>query len=164
MRKESIGHALHALDNTMRRFIDTYSHKQENEQLTGANVWVIQFIADNRDGPVYMRDVERRFGITRSTASKVVDMLAKKGFVERHIGETDGRLRRLTLTPAAEAIVDTIRANHEMMENVLLRGFTANECTTLLSYLNRMKLNVDFAMAQRQKTQKEKNEGGEAIG
>ena len=68
--KEPIGHALHVLDTTMRRYIDTYSHKKEHENLTGTNTWVIQFIADHKDGPVYLRDIERRFGITRSTASK----------------------------------------------------------------------------------------------
>ena len=43
--KEPIGHALHVLDTTMRRYIDTYSHKKEHENLTGTNTWVIQFIA-----------------------------------------------------------------------------------------------------------------------
>ena len=53
--KEPIGHALHVLDTTMRRYIDTYSHKKEHESLTGTNTWVIQFIADHKDGPVYLR-------------------------------------------------------------------------------------------------------------
>ena len=33
--KEPIGHALHVLDTTMRRYIDTYSHKKEHENLMG---------------------------------------------------------------------------------------------------------------------------------
>lgn len=73
MPKESIGHALHALNSKTHRFIDTYLHKRENDQLTGANTWVIHFIAEHRGSPVYLRDVERHFGVTRSTASKVVD-------------------------------------------------------------------------------------------
>lgn len=154
MLKEPVGHSLHALDISMRRFIDAYSHKTENEQLTGANTWVIQFIADHSDSPVYMRDIERTFGITRSTASKIVDMLVRKGFVERHTGETDARLRRLTLTPQAEALLQTIREDHEMLEGVLLRGFTANERTTLLQYLHRMKANIDINTAERQKTER----------
>ena len=62
MPKERIDHALHALNATMRRFIDNYSHKRENDQLTGANTWVILFIAEHSGSPVY-RDVERHFGI-----------------------------------------------------------------------------------------------------
>ena len=60
MPKESIGHALHALNSKTHRFIDTYLHKRENDQLTGANTWVIHFIAEHRGSPVYLRDVERQ--------------------------------------------------------------------------------------------------------
>ena len=119
--------------------IDTYSHKKEHENLTGTNTWVIQFIADHKDGPVYLRDIERRFGITRSTASKVVDMLVRNGFVERHTGETDARLRRLTLTEKSENLLADIRADHEAMEAVLTKGFTQNEKETMLTYLRRSK-------------------------
>lgn len=86
-----------------------------------------------------MRDIERRFGITRSTASKVVDMLVRNGFVERHTGETDARLRRLTLTEKSENLLADIRADHEAMEAVLTKGFTQNEKETMLSYLRRAK-------------------------
>lgn len=155
MPKERIDHALHALNATMRRFIDNYSHKRENDQLTGANTWVILFIAEQSGSPVYLRDVERHFGITRSTASKVVDLLVRKGFVERHIGETDSRLRRLTLTPKAEELLQTINQDHEMLEGVLTRGFTANEVRTLVAYLQRMQDNIDIATMERQKAAKE---------
>ena len=155
MPKESIGHALHALNSKTHRFIDTYLHKRENDQLTGANTWVIHFIAEHRGSPVYLRDVERHFGVTRSTASKVVDLLVRKGFVERHIGETDSRLRRLTLTKQAEDLLQTINEDHEMLESVLTRGFTANEVRTLHAYLQHMQNNIDTAALERQKTQKE---------
>lgn len=149
-----IGHALHALNSTLRRFVDTYSHPKEHEQLTGSNVWVICFIADHHDEPVYLRDLERVFGFTRSTASKVVDTLVRKGFVERSIGETDARLRRLTLTPQAEALLHTMREDHDMIERVLLRGFTPNEIETVRRYLNRMKDNIDIAAMEHQKSER----------
>ena len=157
--KEPIGHALHVLDTTMRRYIDTYSHKKEHENLTGTNTWVIQFIADHNDGPVYLRDIERRFGITRSTASKVVDLLVRSGFVERHTGETDARLRRLTLTEKAEDLLADIRADHEALESVLTKGFTQNEKETMISYLRRAKLNIDAAFIEKQ--QKKERSGAD---
>lgn len=157
MPKKTVGHAMHALHTVMRRFVDTYSHKQEHEQLTSANTWVIHFIAENRGSPVYLRDIERHFGITRSTASKVVDLLVRKGLVERHIGETDSRLRRLTLTPQSEALLQTIREDQEMLESVLTRGFTANEVNTLLSYFARMQENINIAILEKQKAEKEEH-------
>ncbi|MBQ2667021.1 MAG: MarR family transcriptional regulator [Clostridia bacterium] len=152
---DQVGHALHALNATMKRFIDNYSHKKENELLTGANTWVLHYIATNRDHPVYLRDVERQFGITRSSASKIVDLLVRKGFVERHTGDTDARLRRLTLTDKAEALLETIQQDNEMLETELLRGFSPNEIQTVLSYLHRMKNNIDAAGTKRQQAKKE---------
>ena len=72
--------------------------KRNTKTYTGTNTWSSIHRRSQKNGPVYLRDIERRFGITRSTASKVVDMLVRNGFVERHTGETDARLRRLTLT------------------------------------------------------------------
>ena len=98
-----------------------------------------------------MRDVERHFGISRSSASKTIDLLARRGFVERHAGDTDARLRRLTLTPKAEALLNTIEEDQRFYENELLKGFTANEIQTVLGYLDRMRSNLDTAIENRQK-------------
>lgn len=104
--------------------------------------------------------IERRFGITRSTASKVVDMLVRNGFVERHTGETDARLRRLLPDgKVKKSFWADIRADHEAMEAVLTKGFTQNEKETMLTYLRRAKINVDAAFAEKQ--QKKERSGAD---
>ena len=147
---DHIGHALHVLNHATRRFIDIFSHKQETEFLIGTNTWILQYLAENRDHPVYLRDVERHFGISRSSASKSVDLLVRNDFVLRHAGQTDARLRRLTLTPKAEALLDTIQSDFRFYEDVLVRGFTPNEIKTLQGYLHRMKENIETACNEKQ--------------
>ncbi len=155
MSQNQVGHALQVLNHTTRRFLDLFSHKKENDELLGTTPWVLHFIAANRGHPVYLRDVERHFGISRSSASKTVDLLVRRDFVERHAGDTDARLRRLTLTPKAEALLETIQQDRSFFESELLKGFTANEIQTVLGYLDRMKKNLDTAIEVRQKNQKE---------
>lgn len=151
MLNKPIGHALHALDATLRRYVETYSHKKAHAQLTGANTWVLLYIAENGSAPVYLRDIERRFGITRSTASKVVDTLVRRGFVERHTVEIDARLRRLTLTEKAQALIQSIERDREMIEETLLQGFTENERTTVLIYLERMRQNLEISAEKKKR-------------
>lgn len=151
---EQVGHSLQVLNQTMRRYIDIFTHKLENDELLGTSPWILHFIAANSDHPVYVRDIEKHFNYTRSSSSKIIDMLARKGYVERFPGETDGRLRRLVLTPKAEAMLATIRQDHELFETELLRGFTANEIRTVQLFLGRMNMNLDIAI-ERQKMQKE---------
>lgn len=152
---DHVGHALHILNHATRRFMDAFSHKQENELLIGTNTWILHYIAENGDHPVYLRDVERHFGISRSSASKNVDLLVRGDYVRRHAGETDARLRRLTLTPKAEALLDTIRKDRQLYEDELLKGFTPGEIETLLGYLSRMKENIETACNTRQQEKKE---------
>ena len=155
MSQNQVGHALHVLNHATRRFIDMFSHKKENDELLGTGPWVLHFIAANRSHPVYLRDVERHFGVSRSSASKTVDLLVRRGFVQRHAGDTDARLRRLTLTPKAEALLATIQEDQDAFERVLLKGFTANEIQTVTVYLNRMRENLSAAIESQQNSQKE---------
>lgn len=150
MSQNQVGHALHVLNHMTRRFLDQFSHKKENDELLGTGPWVLHFIAASRDHPVYLRDVERHFGISRSSASKTVDILVRREFVERHAGDTDARLRRLTLTPKAEALLETIENDRTFFEEALLKGFTASEIQTVLSYLDRMKENLLTAIENKQ--------------
>lgn len=143
MSQNPVGHALHVLNHTTRRYLDKFSHKKENDELLGTGPWVLHFIAASGGHPVYLRDVEKHFGISRSSASKTVDLLVRRGFVQRHAGDTDARLRRLTLTPKAESLLETIQEDHIAYESALLKGFTANEIQTVLGYLNRMKENLN---------------------
>jgi DNA-binding MarR family transcriptional regulator len=152
---DQVGHALHILNHATRRFIDAFSHKREHELLVGTNSWILHYIAGNADRPVYLRDIEHHFGISRSSASKDVDFLVRGGYLTRHAEELDARLRRLTLTPKAEALLDTIREDCQLDEDELLKGFTQNEIQTLLGYLNRMKENIETACNNRQPEKKE---------
>ena len=72
LEKITIGRELRKLHNAIRRHVDNSPIRHEIENITGTNGWIIVFLADRRDRDIYQRDIEREFGITRSTASKVL--------------------------------------------------------------------------------------------
>ena len=154
MPNEEIGHALFSLNAITRRFVENYTHKREHERLTGASQWVLRFIAESTDTPVYLRDIEKRFGISRSTASKMVDLLVKKGFLERRTNAMDMRLRQLVLTERAKDLLETIRSDQEIVDNALTTGFSEEEKNTALTLLNRMRENIQTAAGMRQLTER----------
>lgn len=158
MAKEEVGHALFRLNSTLRRFIETNPQKQTQEPIPHVGMWLIHYLADNRGTPVYMRDVERRLGMTRSSASKLVDQLDRLGLVERRTEERDMRLRRLELTPAAENLLQTICEEHQLVESTLTGGFTAAEVSGMLRDLERMRENLDAALLARQNPTTERSE------
>lgn len=76
--------------------------------------------------------------MTRSTASKVLTLMEKKGFVERRSVEEDARLKQIVLTDSAWKIAEAMKQNCEEMEQQLTRGFSEEEKQQLTGYLNRI--------------------------
>ena len=111
--------------------------------MTSSNGWVIAYIGDHPDRDVFQRDLEKEFGITRSTASKNIDLLEQKGFIERRRVDYDARLKKLVLTKKAEDILAIMKSNRELLESKLTSGFTDEELSALHSYIQRLMANLE---------------------
>lgn len=137
-----IGFELRSLNNLIMRQVENSGNKKQIDYITGTNGWIIGFLADNMGKDIYQRDLEEQFTITRSTASKVLILMEKKGLIERHSVPHDSRLKKLVLTPKSLEISDLMKEDAMHIEEVLTKGFTKEECETLYSYIMRMKENV----------------------
>lgn len=137
---------LHSLTNMNRRFIDNSSHKKIVDSITGTNGWIIGYLDRNSDRDVFQRDLEETFGITRSTVSKVVNLMVQKGLVERSGVEHDARLKKLTLTEKSRELISFMHEDSDNLENILTSGFSDEEKAQLTEYINRMKNNMKTAL------------------
>ena len=52
----------------------------------------------HRDEPVFQRDIEREFSITRSTVTNILQLMERKGYIQRLSVPQDARLKQLVLT------------------------------------------------------------------
>ncbi len=141
MENRFIGIELRSLNNAVRRYLDN-SAPVSGDKITCSNAWIIGYI-DRAQGDVYQRDLENEFGITRSTASKVLILLEKKGLICREGVSHDARLKKLTLTDKAKEVAALMRENGEQMESRLTRGFTEQELDVFVSCLRRMQQNLN---------------------
>ena len=148
MDKQGIGIKLRLLNNSVRRFIDRGSKsKREIDNLTCSNGWIIgdlcQAEAEGRD--VFQRDFEEEFGITRSTASKVMILLEKKGIISREPVASDARLKKVVLTDRSRELARLMDEDAQRVEAALTEGFSAQELETLYSYFDRLQTNIERA-------------------
>lgn len=142
MEKIRIGFELRSLNNMIRRYFEFSSRRKEIETVTGNNGWIIGYLAENADKDIFQKDLEEYFTITRSTASKVLNLMEQKGLIERQSVAYDARLKKLALTDKAWQIEGLMREDAERMERILTGGFTVEEVKTLDAYLQRMKTNI----------------------
>lgn len=78
------------------------------------------FLARNRGREIYQHTIEQKFCITRSTASRVLALMEKKGLIARESVEHDARCKRIVLTDKADAIVADLKANGDRVERLLV--------------------------------------------
>lgn len=71
--------------------------------ISGAQVWMLATIADTPD--ITVSQLSQALSVHVSTASNLLDKLARAGLVERQRGEDDRRVVRLRLTDQGKAIV-----------------------------------------------------------
>lgn len=137
-----IGRELRSLSHAIHRKIDNSPTKLEIDNVTGTNGWIIGYLANHSDTDVFQRDLEREFGTTRSTVSKVIILMEKKGLVERVSVPHDARLKKLVLTPRSKALCEKMRRDFEETEEQLTQGFSNEELIMLRDYIERMKNNM----------------------
>ena len=141
-KKPYISMELHSLANMAGRYMDNNSHKKLVDSMTGTNGWILAVLDHNKDKDIFQKDLEEWFGITRSTVSKVVNLMVQKGLVERTSVDYDARLKKLSLSEKSKKLTDYMHEDHEKMEEVLMTGFSDDEKKQLQSYIDRMKNNL----------------------
>jgi DNA-binding MarR family transcriptional regulator len=137
-----IGVELRALSNAIRRYFESSSHHAEISRATGNNKWIIHFLIKNEGRDVYQKDIESHFGIARSTASKVLNLMEQKGLIIREAVEHDGRLKKIVPTDEAKKLAKHMKEDAKKMSDRLTYGFSEKELSELNSYLRRMRENI----------------------
>ena len=133
---------LHRVDNLIFRRLNQFSRANGVEQTTPMHGWIIEYLYRHRDEPVFQRDIEREFSITRSTVTNILQLMERKGYITRQSVEQDARLKQLVLTEKGRQFhEDTMRAFHQTDEYVA-GLLTEEENTELLRLLNKLYLGL----------------------
>ena len=146
-KNQSIGVRFRMINNAVRRYIDRTSEvKKDLDNMTCSNGWIIGHLCkmEEQGKDVYQRDLENDFGITRSTASKVLKLLEKKGMIERTSVSHDGRMKRIMLTDKSRDISRRMHTEFAQTEQQLTKGFSPEELETLCGFLDRIQANIDI--------------------
>lgn len=142
MAQRHIGQELRIIHNLTKRLIDNSSNKKQIDNVTGTNGWIIAYLTEHSGQDVFQRDLEREFGITRSTASKVINLMVEKGLIERQPVPHDARLKKLVLTPRSKTLSELFIKDQSLIEARLTQGFSEEELDILHAYLKRLHTNL----------------------
>ncbi len=83
----------------------------------GRVLWALQ-----ESGPVVMRALSERLGISPRTVTGLIDALEADGWVTRSPHPDDRRATIISITPTAEAALTTLRSSYEELAHGLVAG------------------------------------------
>ena len=112
--------------------------------ITGVQSRVMHYILVKCvEGPVFQRDVERAFGLSRSTATGILQLMEKNGLILRESVHNDARLKSLVPTEKAAHLDAQIGESLRRTEQRLTRGLSSAQLTLFLETAARMSANLD---------------------
>ena len=127
------------VDNLIFRKINQFARENGVQQATPMHGWIIGYLYRHRDTPVFQRDIEREFSITRSTVTNILQLMERKGYIERRSVPQDARLKQLVLTEEGIRFHEnTIRSFHQT-DDYVAGLLTEEENTELLRLLNKLR-------------------------
>ena len=133
-------------------WINILSHKlkkrmnasMQNMGITGVQSRVMHYILVKCvDGPVFQRDVENAFGLSRSTATGILQLMEKNGLILRESVESDARLKSLVPTEKAAHLDKQICESLHQMEECLTHGLSNAQLAMFMETAARMSANLD---------------------
>lgn len=133
-------------------WINTLSHKLKKQVnanmqsmgITGVQSRVVYYILMKYvDGPVYQRDVESAFSLSRSTATGILQLMERDGLILRKSMEKDARLKSLIPTEKALHLGEQISKSLQQTEERLARGLSSTQIALFLETAAQMCANLD---------------------
>ena len=140
--KRRIGHHIKSLERMMNHRRNESATKNYVDSVTGTHGWVIRYLYDNRENDIFQKDIEKTFGIRRSTVTVMLKTMEKNGLIARTSVESDARLKKITPTDKALDLHYKISCEIDDFEEQMTRGISDEEIESFILTLQKIKNNL----------------------
>lgn len=107
--------------------------------ITGVQMSVIDFLANQKNQAADQRAIEHEFNIQRSTTTVMLQRMEKRQLIERIIDPHDKRKKKVKLTAKALALVKKIRTYIKQDDEKVISNFSNEELNTIKRLLKMIK-------------------------
>lgn len=140
MEKEC-GMWIHVLSHKLKKRMNA---NMQSLGLTGMQSRIMHYILVKcGEGPVFQRDVEGAFGLSRSTATGILQSMEKSGMIVRESVASDARLKSLIPTEKGARLDAQAGEYLRQAEQCLTRGLSGAQLALFLQTAAQMSANLD---------------------
>ena len=142
MDQRHVGPAVRSLSHRIGQILNNIPAVRENKDLTGIQVWILNFLFRRRERETFQRDVEAEFHVRRSTATELLKQMERGGLIRRVPVDYDARLKKIELMPYASEIKKQLEEQIRRTDGLLTEGFTEAELDQFFRFVARFECNV----------------------
>ena len=137
-----IGYEIREVQQMIHQKMEQFRHENGCE-LTLVQTRTIGFLIASRGQDVFQRDLEKELRIGRSTASEILNVLERDGYLHRIPAPHDARLKKLVLTEKALQLNQKMTENIDRMEALLSQSISPDDQEHFFSVLDQLKKNLE---------------------
>lgn len=142
-QKRRLAFTLRMINNKIKNIIRKSSPGGEKAPGTQLQGGILGYLYHHQEQPVYQRDIEKEFRISRATATNTLQVMERNGFIVRRAQDKDARLKRIQMTEEAMQGHRQVEEHIDMMNTCMLRGLTEQETGELYRLLDMVMKNLE---------------------
>ncbi len=120
---------------------------EENRIKSGIDLTHIQarilLYISKQEKAVYQKDIEKLLHIRRSTATEILNILERDGYIIRTRASYDRRLKEIQITPSSLDIVSELDCHIDDLENSLKKDIKKEDLEIFYKVLDQVKKNIE---------------------
>lgn len=121
-----IGNKINKLSYIIKREFSKLKAIEKLDRISATNGFILMYIYDSKED-VFQKDIENNFGMTRSTASRVISLMVQKNLIIRENVLKDQRLKKLILTDESKELCKEVSKEILEFENKLTKNLDKEE-------------------------------------
>lgn len=142
-RKHCIGKEIKKLSHMILRQFLAYETARGREDVTKTQGHVLAYLYEQEGRDIFQKDVEAEFSISRSTATGILKMMEKRGYIRREPVEQDGRLKRLVLTEQGKSGHQQVIEDIQYLDARLMDGISREDQEIFWNVVEKMEENAE---------------------
>lgn len=147
-KKIRIAFILREIHNQIKLVSRKSAPRLEKAPPTQLQAGILGYLYHHGDSPVYQRDLEKEFKISRATATNTLQVMEHNGSIVRRTLDQDARLKRIRLTEEAYQCYRQVEVHMETMDKRLLQGMSGEEVGELYRLLGILRKNLEEYAAE----------------
>ncbi|GFI62261.1 transcriptional regulator SlyA [Clostridiales bacterium] len=142
--KKAVFPEIKCISNIINRYMAYTSAKCGLSELTVQQMHILRYIneAQEKGDDIFQRDIETKLNVRPPTATKMLKILEKNGYIIRESISCDARFKRLVLTDKTKAALEKVFLMIQEAESCISDGITQEELEIFFNVIDKMKLNL----------------------